>query len=169
MTDTSDLLPEDPHELYRLLLRGASTVWQLEAAEILVFKVKTLRDWLIRNHFIKKCNDQIRPYASTDFRAALDRADELPRDEDASNASWLGVSERAVLCVASSLSGQVQVGTLRQVMTDLEEEHAQFVAEAMMYAAGFMDATADPDGNEPGPPGSGPNAIAHERRILGKD
>ncbi|SEL54039.1 hypothetical protein SAMN05414137_109325 [Streptacidiphilus jiangxiensis] len=167
-TESGDL-PEDPDELYRLLMRGASTVWQVEAAERLIFQVGTLRQWLVGNGFIRLEGDRPRPWASTHFDEALAKVLELSRDGRAFEATGPGRSERAVLLVAAGLSGQARIDTLRHFMPDLEEDHARLVAEAMMYAAGLMDGAADPTAHEADGPGTGPNARAHERRILCTD
>lgn len=169
MEENKAPLPQDGSELYKLIMRGASPFWQVEAAARLVFQVETLRGWLLSNGFIERCEGQSRPYARILFSEALDRVGELNKSGRDFDAYGPGESERAVLLVAVSLVGDSQVGTLRHFMPDLEEDHAQLVAEAMMYAAGFMDATVDPWGNSPGLPGTGPNAVEHKNRNLGLD
>lgn len=73
-------------------------------------------------------------------------------------------SEANVLWVAASLWGE-DVGSLRYAVEDLDACHAQRVAEAVMYAAGYMDGVADPLACEAEGPGTGPNAVAHEKRV----
>lgn len=165
MTDGARRLPGDPDELYELLMRGAGTVWQVEAAVRLSFEALELRRWLIGNGYVRWFDGPGGPYLGVAFDEAVDRVHELSRDGRLFAGSGPGKSERAVLTVAASLSGQTDVGTLRHFMPDLDAEHARLVAEAMMYAAGWMDGAADPFANEVDGPGTGPNAVAHDARI----
>lgn len=167
-------LAQDPDELYRLLMRGAGTIPQLEAAHRLVFQVDRLCSWLISSGCISQerldlDDGRSLPYAAVRFDAAEKRVRELSRDGRLLAEYGPGKSERAALLVAAALSGQTSVGTLRDVMPDLNQDHARLVAEAMMYAAGWMDGAADPMAFEVDGPGTGPNAVAHDRRIDGPD
>jgi hypothetical protein len=60
-----------------------------------------------------------------------------------------GRSGRAVLWLAASLGGVSQADPLRYFVEDLTPEHAKLCAEALMYAAGWMDGRADPRGGFP--------------------
>lgn len=151
--------------LYKLLMEGASGVMQVEAAERLVFFVPTLRTWLIDNGFMRLHGEGAECYAATQFDEAIERLRELSLDGRQFGEFGPGKSERAVFYAAAALSGKASVGTLRNFMPDLEAEHARLVAEAMLYAAGYMDGAADPWANEIEGPGTGPNAAAYESRL----
>jgi hypothetical protein len=159
--DESRRILRDPATLELLLLRGASTIPQAEAAERLVVKVPQLRDWLISNQFIELHHGK-KPYARTHFKEATDRASDILRNGySALEDSGLSMSCWSVLEVAANLSGEV-VGTLRDVK-DLENEHAKLVGEAVLYAFGFFDATVDVDGGWGEE--MGPNAVEYNRRF----
>lgn len=163
MRDVEVSLPGDPHELYKLLMRGASTLWPVEAAERLIFHTESLRQWLVENNFIRACVFDERVAASTHFDEALAAWDRRPNAQSSEYSS-----DYAVLRCAASLAGKLRID-LRSTLEYLDERSAKLVAEAVMYAAGFMDGEANPVAND-GPHGqSGPNWADHERRIVRAD
>lgn len=162
MDDETTEVPRDPSVLGPLLMRGASTIRQAEAAERLVVQVADLRDWLINNQFIELIHGN-KPYARTHFREATARASEILRNGyDALEASGLSMSCWSVLEVAANLSGEV-TGTLRDV-NELDDKHAKLVGEAILYAFGYFDATVELNGNWGEE--MGPNAIEYQRRFY---
>ena len=162
MVDESTGIPRDPAVLGPLLMRGASTIRQAEAAERLVVQVPELRDWLINNQFIELYQGKRKPYARTKFKEAADRACEILRNGySALEESGLSMSCWSVLEVSANLSGEVK-GTLRDV-NELEDEHAKLVGEAVLYAFGFFDATVDVNGGWGEE--MGPNAADYDRRF----
>ncbi|MEU6851721.1 hypothetical protein ABZ901_17565 [Actinacidiphila alni] len=165
MNATPEEIPQDLAKLEELLLRGASTVRQVEAAERLVLRVSGLRDWLIANHFVRKYNDDSGVFAATDFESAYRYANELKRTggDGALSESGLNESHYSVLGVAANLSGKI-ANSLRYAVHNIDEEDAQLVAESLLYAFGYMDAVVDVTGNETD--GIGPNAIEYDRRTL---
>ncbi|MFE3247036.1 hypothetical protein, partial [Kitasatospora indigofera] len=72
----------------------------------------------------------------------------------------------AVLTVAANLAGKDNY-SLRNTLYDLDEDHMRLVVEAMMYAAGYLDGSADPWGNEDPSTerGWGTNSRAREERL----
>ncbi|MFJ5927731.1 hypothetical protein ACIQF6_34570 [Kitasatospora sp. NPDC092948] len=161
--DDADRLPEDPTELERLLMRGASTIRWVEAAERLVLQVDNLRDWLIKNHFLRMHMSASGPYAATDFAEAFAAACEILRGgSSALEASGLSRSSFSVLGVAANLCGRVQ-NSLRHSVHEIDDHDAQAVALAVLYAMGYMDATVDVNGNEVD--GWRPNSSAYEGRL----
>ncbi|GAB7184605.1 hypothetical protein ATKI12_4436 [Kitasatospora sp. Ki12] len=162
--DTTDRLPDDLTELERLLMRGASTIRWVEAAERLVLQVDNLRDWLIKNHFLRLYRSESGSYAATDFAEAFDAACEILRGgSSALEASGLRRSSFSVLGVAANLCGRVQ-NSLRHSVHEIDDHDAQAVALAVLYAIGHMDATVDVNGNEVD--GWGPNSLAYEERLT---
>lgn len=159
--------PQDRERLYELLMIGASTVVPVEAAERLVFQAVSLRDWLIEYKFMRFHGGAIGPYVATHFDEAIERIRDLSKDGRLFSEFGPGKSERAVLYVAASLSGGVNIQTLRYFVSDLNADHARLTAEALMYAAGYMDGIADPVGNEPEGRGTGPNSLSYDKRIMG--
>ncbi|SOB83777.1 hypothetical protein [Streptomyces sp. 1331.2] len=161
--DDADRIPEDLTELGRLLMRGASTIRWVEAAERLVLQVDNLRDWLIKNHFLRMYMSESGPYAATDFAGAFNAACEISRGgSSALDASGLHRSSFAVLGAAANLCGRVQ-NSLRYSVHEIDESDARAVALAVLYAMGYMDATVDVNGNEVD--GWGPNSRAYEDRL----
>lgn len=165
MSDDVGEIPADIDRLEALLLRGASTVYAVEAAERLVVRVEGLRVWLIRNGFLRVHHDSTgRLCAATDFAQAYAETIELQRSggDRALAASGLNESEWSVLGVAANLSGTVRT-SLRYSVHDIDADHARLAAEAVLYAMGYMDAIIDVTGNEVD--GLGPNGADYERRL----
>ncbi|MFJ4678555.1 hypothetical protein [Kitasatospora sp. NPDC088783] len=161
--ERANRLPEDPTELEQLLMRGASTVRQVEAAERLVLRVPQLRAWLIERGFLAVRRQGDFVYASTYFEEAVDAAVEILRGGHQALAdTGLTMSGFSVLGVAANLSGQVQ-NSLRYAAHTIDDDDAKLVAEAVLYALGYMDATVDVHGNEVD--GWGPNSLAYEERL----
>jgi hypothetical protein len=166
MDDGSSVVPQDPKILGPLLMKGASTVRQVEAAERLVLQIPTLRSWLIEKQFLLMYESQAGSYAATDFARAYAEATEIKRrgGDEALKNSGLSESCWSVLGVAANLSGRV-ANSLRYAVHDIGDEDATLVAEAVLYAFGFMDATVDVCGGN----GDriGPNELDYERRLSG--
>lgn len=157
-------LPEDLAELYEWFMRGGGPVIELCAAIDLVFRAEGLRRWLISNGLVEVSIHEGWPMAEVNFRAAVERVKEISKREQDFMALGPGERSRGILWVAASLTGQVEIGSLRHYVMDLEAPDAKLVAEAMMYAAGCLDGTADPFGDAPNGPGTGPKSEAFERR-----
>ncbi|QMU73119.1 hypothetical protein [Streptacidiphilus sp. P02-A3a] len=157
-------VPEDLNELEILLMQGASTIRQVEAAERLVLKVDNLREWLIKNNYLRMHMSETGPYAATYFAEAFAAVVEILRGGSiALEASGLTKSSFSALAVAANLSGRVQ-NSIRYTVHEIDDVDAQAVAEAILYAMGYMDATVDLYGNEVD--GDGPNRLAYEKRWV---
>ncbi|WP_030273677.1 hypothetical protein [Streptomyces sp. NRRL B-24484] len=158
-------LSAEREDLYEPLMRGACTVAQVEAAYRLVFQVEPLWEWLLERGFVELCSRERYDLLEVKLASALDHV-WRNRDLPVLDAGASGTSARAVLTVAANLAGKDHT-SLRNTLYDLDEDHMRPVAEAMMYAAGFLDGSADPWGNEdPGAErGWGPNSLAREERL----
>jgi hypothetical protein len=158
----------DENELYERLMRSASFVWQCEAAVRLVFKTTALRQWLIERRFVVSGVLNGLPIAEIMFAEACAHIRSLSASAGRREAEGPERSEANVLWVAASLWGE-DVGSLGYAVEELDAGHAQRVAEAVMYAAGYMDGKADPLAGDAEGPGTGPNAVAHEKRAWWED
>ncbi|MFK0193825.1 hypothetical protein [Kitasatospora sp. NPDC090308] len=136
---------EDRARLYALALRGASGQPPVQAAVRLAFQVAEVRDWLVRNGFVPTADGPDGPSAAVDFRHAMDRLGRPRQAGRTSARDGLGEPAKAVLTVAAGLAG-VRTGPLRHAIEGLTPEQARLVAEAVMQAAGYPDATAEPHG-----------------------
>ncbi|WP_042388413.1 hypothetical protein [Streptacidiphilus melanogenes] len=139
-------LPTDEAELYRAFLRGAVPFRPYSAAVDLVFRVPELRQWMIDGGFAYLREDKERPTAEIDFKAATDRVREAVASGSFESEFPPGDSCRAALWLAASLAGVPHLDPLRFFVEALSADHAKLCAEAVMYAADFMDGTADPSG-----------------------
>ncbi|WP_162257850.1 hypothetical protein [Kitasatospora sp. Root107] len=164
---SNEVMPQDgEHErLYELAMRGTSCLIPVEAAVWLVFQVEELRDWLVGNGFVPMVERPDSAYAVVDFARALETLWEPRQAGRESLQDGLSESSKGVLIAAANLSG-LSTDPLRHSIQALEYDEARLVAQAVMYAAGFMDGSADPFGNEvPNDgTGAGPHAAAHEKR-----
>lgn len=164
MDGSSEEAPRDPAVLEELLMRGASTACQVEAAERLVVQIPELRNWLIDKRLIKMYRHEKKVYARTQFDEASNLASEILRDgDDALEESGLSMSGWSVLGVAANLSGRVS-SSLRDVVRELDDAHAKLVGEAIMYAFGYMDAVVEVNGDLGDD--LGPNSLKYERRLT---
>lgn len=147
-------IPAD--ELITLLLRASLSSEALAAGSRLAAQVDEVRTWLARQGYIKLASsDGGAHYATIDFTAALA---ELPGFRRDPRQSPLSRSAIDVIAFAGSLAGSGSV-TLRS-SCNFDETSVKYVAEAIMYAAGFMDGAADPTANDPGD--GGLNSRAHD-------
>ncbi|WP_282204959.1 hypothetical protein [Kitasatospora fiedleri] len=135
-------------DLYEPLMRAVCPSSQGEAAFRLVYRVEPLWEWLLSHGFIELKSREHYDLVDIDLRSALAR---MREDGGSSGSEGSGPeidgSSRAVLAVAANLAGSDH-GSLRNVLPELDGEHVAFVAEAVMYAAGYLDGSADPWGNE---------------------
>ncbi|MFE3113895.1 hypothetical protein ACFXG8_40470 [Kitasatospora indigofera] len=158
-------LSADREDLYEPLMRGACTIAQVEAAYRLVFQVEPLWDWLLQRGFIELSSDERYDCLEVRLQAALEHVREK-REAPVLEAGSSGKSASAVLTVAANLAGKDNY-SLRNTLYDLDEDHMRLVVEAMMYAAGYLDGSADPWGNEDPSTerGWGTNSRAREERL----
>lgn len=165
-------LPGDNEELYRFLMRGAHPDLEMEAAARLAFRAEALRGWLLCNGFIEAREGMegtvtSRPHACILFEEALERVVEVIRSGHVDDPLvGPGSSGFVVLAVAADLAGVGKGGYWRGRLIDLESDDARHVAEAMMYGAGCLDGTADPEGNS-SDGGFGPDVSDYNSRISG--
>ncbi|MER8184906.1 hypothetical protein [Kitasatospora sp. NPDC094015] len=149
-------------ELYELLMNSAALKPQMEAARRLIFNSLRVREWMIENGFVDLVE-------KPDGRCAVILLDRAMEYVDGCIARHEGIpgltrSEYAVICVAANISGART--SLRYILPDLDRADMEAVAEAMMYAAGFMDGLADAAGNEPADGSElGPNSADFDRRL----
>ncbi|MFJ1757896.1 hypothetical protein [Kitasatospora sp. NPDC088134] len=155
-------------DLYEPLMRAVCPSAQGEAAVRLVHQVEPLWNWLLAEGFVEHVRRERYDILTLGLAEALAHLGE--RAENAQSVDGgpeLDPSSTAVLIVAASLAGSDR-SSLRNVLHQLTGEHLRLVLEAMMYAAGYMDGSADPWGHE-GPgvaPGEGPNSTAREERLA---
>ncbi|MDI5971922.1 hypothetical protein POF50_021730 [Streptomyces sp. SL13] len=158
-----DLSRLDEGELYERMMRSAGPIPPCGAAVRLVFLTPALRVWLMNHGLVRADMVDGRHVAVVSFADAFELFKDFYGRSMLQEKEGIGDSEVSVLWIAASLWG-VDVGTLRHVMTGLEKDHAGLAAEAMMYAAGFMDNSADPESGEVDGYATGPLAMAHEER-----
>ncbi|MFE2352041.1 hypothetical protein [Kitasatospora cineracea] len=157
-------------ELYEPLMRAVCPSSQGEAAFRLVYQVEPLWEWLLARGLVTVESRERYDLLDVDLPGALTRLQEEggvagPEGRDDPVARSAG----AVLAVAANLAGSLHC-SLRNVLYELTGDHVRLVAEAMMYAAGYLDGSADPWGNE-GPASGheeewGPNSVAREERLA---
>ncbi len=122
-------------ELRRLLMRGASEVYLYEAAIMLLCRYCD-GYWLSRVDFLRFVDlDMANDWATIDFDRAMSSLDsgELPADDE----------QAKILRIVASLGGVYPI-LLREVVEGIDRENIALVAEAIMYADGFLSSTADP-------------------------
>jgi hypothetical protein len=158
-------LSADREDLYEPLMRGACMITQVEAAYRLVFQVEELWAWLLRHGYVELVSGQDFDHLEVDLAAAAAYDHEIGAPGFRAERPELSESARAVLVLAASLAGKT-AARLRDLLYELDETVMRLVVEAMMYAGGFMDGSADVWGNEePGDVrGLGPNSRANEDR-----
>ncbi|BAJ32902.1 hypothetical protein KSE_71460 [Kitasatospora setae KM-6054] len=158
-------LSADRADLYEPLMRSAWFQSEYEAAIRLVFRVEELWDWLMRWGCVEHVSQERYDILEVRFAKALELYRAGSSTKPGTAASELSDSLASVLLVAASLAGKEQL-TMRFAFYLLEEDHARYVAEAVLHSAGFLDATADPWGGEPEgcPRGWGPHSTAREQR-----
>lgn len=123
----------DREELFRLLINGASGMYLHEAAVVLLDKHGY---WLGREDFLTYVDvDRSNDWAAIDYRRLMPALDggNLPAGEE----------EAKILRIAASLSGIYPV-LLREVVEGIDLANIKLVAEAIMYADGFLSSTAQP-------------------------
>lgn len=124
----------DGEEIAALLMKGASAVYLHEAAITLLARHGY---WLSRKEFLRFVEVYDDPPAAAGIHwdavvAALDGGDLSAGEE-----------ETAVLKIAASIAGHYGV-FLYDVVQGLSRETVKYVAEAIMYADGFLESVADP-------------------------
>ncbi|GIH08486.1 hypothetical protein Rhe02_65530 [Rhizocola hellebori] len=137
MTSISDMPGE---KLADLLMRGASGIFLYEAAVLLLRRHGL---WLehpgFRRFIVVEPDGQ---KASVDLKAAMPALDSGSLTAD--TGDWLTDDEAAkILRIVASLSGTYPV-LLREVVEGIDRENIKYVAEAIMYADGFLSSQADP-------------------------
>ncbi|ROR46202.1 hypothetical protein [Kitasatospora cineracea] len=135
----------DREHLAELALRAAAGLPPVEAGVRLAFQVEEVGDWLVGNGFVPLAEGPDGPSATVDFRRAMDRLGRPRQAGRAAARDVLGDRAKAVLTVAAGLAG-VRTGPLRHAIEGLTHREARLVAEAVMHAAGFPDASANPYG-----------------------
>ncbi len=156
--------------LYEPLMRAVCPSSQGEAAFRLVYRVEPLWEWLLARGLVTVESRERYDLFDADLPGAPARLWEgggVPVTEGGDEA--VARSAGAVPAVAANLAGSHHCG-LRNVLYELTGEHLRLVAEAVVYAAGYLDGSADPWGNE-GPAagheeGWGPNSVAQEERLA---
>lgn len=127
-TDTSEY-----EELLRLLALGVEGIYLLEASLRLIVNHDY---WLRRSDFAQFIVLGDPPgAASIDFVAATSALDHGQLQADSEQAS--------ILRIAASLATAYPV-ILREVVEGIEAPNIKHVAEAIMYADGFLESTAEP-------------------------
>jgi hypothetical protein len=124
----------DKGELRSLLMRGASGVYLHEASIVLLARHGY---WLVKDEFLRFVVPYDDPPVAagidwTAAMAALDSGDLRADEEDA-----------AILRIASSIAGRSPV-ILFDVLQGIDRDNIRYVAEAVMYADGFLESVADP-------------------------
>ncbi len=147
-------------ETYRLLIRAGGTIHQVEAAIDLLYRTPSLLAEMQEHGFVRPdVEPGGRPFLNVYF-------DEAAAAQQAGSLK-LSPSDVAVLRIAASLAGKMAVN-LRYDIGGLDRDAVRHVAEAMMRAMGWLDATADPAGGFADDV-DGPRTQAHDLRIVGED
>lgn len=121
----------DEQQLTTMLMRGATGMYLHEAAVRLLLRHGY---WLRRRDFRNYIDVDSLGRAAIDFgaaMAALDRGELVGDDES-----------QKVLRIAASMSGVYPVH-LREVVEGIDRDGIKHIAEAIMYADGFLNSTAD--------------------------
>jgi hypothetical protein len=139
----------DEEELHRRFIRGAVPLPAVTAAVDLVFRARAVREWLVANGCVAEREERGRPVVKVDFKRAVSLVLEMVSAGTFESGFQPGRSGRAVLWLAASLGGVSQADPLRYFVEDLTPADAKVCAEAVMYAAGWMDGVADPRGGVP--------------------
>jgi hypothetical protein len=147
-------------EAYRLLMRAGGTIYEVEAALDLLYRTPDLFAAMRQGGFVRPEDEPSgRPFLNVYFGEAL--------AAQQAGSLQLSGSELSVLRIAASLAGKLAIN-LRYDITGLDRDSARHVAEAMMRAAGCLDASADPTGGFPDN-FEGPRAEAYDLRIVNED
>jgi hypothetical protein len=146
----SSRVSPDEEELHRRFIRGAVPLPTVTAAVDLVFRAREVREWLMANGCVAEGEERGRALVKVDFKRATDLVLEMVLARTFDSKFQPGHSGRAVLWLAASLGGVSQADPLRFFVEDLSAPDAKLCAEALMYAAGWMDGVADPSGGVPG-------------------
>jgi len=124
----------DKEQLRELLTRGAEGVFLIEAAIRLVIRHEY---WLNNERFL----DYVKIYGDPPAGAVIDFKPMMVEfDKDRFGAPD---EEAHVLMIAASLCVPYFV-CLREVVEGLDLDTIRLVAEAIMYADGFLESVADP-------------------------
>lgn len=128
-------LEERGPDFLERLMRGGGGLFLVEAAIRLLIRHGV---WLEDPNFSKfLVYDDAYNWIGVDLAAAAAalEAGELPGDEE----------DQKILKIAASLgSNKAYRISLRDVMEGIDQENIKHVAEAMMYADGFLESVADP-------------------------
>jgi hypothetical protein len=147
-------------ETYRLLMRAGGTIYEVEAALDLLHRTPSLFAAMSEGGFVRSEDEPGgRPFLNVYFAEAI--------AAQRTGGFRLPHSDLAVLRIAASLAGKLAVN-LRYDITGLDPSSVRHVAEAIMRAAGWLDAEADPTGGFPDGEG-GPRSEAYELRIVNED
>lgn len=148
-------------ELRELFMRGAWGVsTSAEAGYRLAFEVESVRHWLLSHGLAHLRSINGIDYVEIDFDACSQRLSSARANPASADLDKSGV---AVMDFIASFAGRESINIRNS--SNLSRDDARLVAEAVMYASGFMDGTADSTANDGPNGGDGPNAMAHDRRI----